>query len=225
MKAIALSYALLLAMGSLSSVAMAQSATESKRKVEWGVLHKQASLQDVRVYSLAKKKWLPLAPSRAKVRVLNLWSKSCAPCLAELPTFAKLVDSYRQKHGDSVQFLFVADPSEHTSAQEVEAFWASPWADALAQKECPGKQMLHNGVQSCLLDAVPSVDPARSESRRLTSLVHPSDESRPVTLLLDEKGVVRQAFVGSFGKNTSDLSDAIDRLLAAVSGRTGDSLR
>lgn len=220
----ALFYTLVLQVWTLSSVTHAQSATETKRKVEWGVLHKQASLQDVRVYSRAKQKWLPVPSSRAKVRVLNLWSKTCAPCLAELPTFAKLVERIREKHGESVQFLFIADPSEHTSAQEVEEFWVRPWADALAQKECPGQRMSHNGVQSCLLQAVPSVDPARSESRRLTALVHPTDESRPVTLLLDDKGVVRQAFVGSFGTNTSDLSDAIERLLAAVSGRASDSL-
>jgi UDP-3-O-acyl-N-acetylglucosamine deacetylase len=46
-----------------------------------------------------------------------------------------------------------------------------------------------------------------------------SDDSRPVTLLLDQQGVVRQAFVGSFGKSTNELIQAIEHLLAAVSGR------
>lgn len=223
MKKTSLSVSLLLSVCCLVGTAQAQSPSESKRKVEWGVLHKQASLQDVRSYSRAKQKWQQLPSSKAKVRVVNLWSKTCAPCLAELPTFASLVEQYRQKHGEAVQFLFIADPGEHTSAQDVEEFWARPWADSLAQKDCPGQRMSHHGVDSCLLRAIPNVDPARSESRRLTALVHPTDESRPVTLLLDEKGVVRQAFVGSFGTNASDLSDAIDRLLAAVSWHLGES--
>ena len=202
----------------LPSLGAAQSV--DKRKLEMNILHKRLSLSDVKVYARGKQQWQPLGRSTAKVRVVNLWAKSCAPCLAELPVFAKVVEDTKRRHGSAVQFLFIADPPEQTSAEEVVAFWQRPWADALADK-CPptgGTPMEHAGVRSCLLK-LPEVDPARSDTDALKRQLDAMDESRPVTLLLDEQGVVRQALWGAVIGSPAELQSAIDRLLGAVTGR------
>jgi thiol-disulfide isomerase/thioredoxin len=207
----------------LPSLGAAQSV--DKRKLEMNILHKRLSLSDVKVYARGKQQWQPLGRSTAKVRVVNLWAKSCAPCLAELPVFAKLVDDVKRRHGSAVQFLFIADPPEQTSADEVVAFWQRPWADALADK-CPpttGTAMEHDGVRSCLLKKLPEVEPARSDTDALKRQLDALDESRPVTLLLDEHGVVRQALWGAVIGSPAELQSAIDRLLGAVTGRPAGS--
>jgi hypothetical protein len=38
----------------------------------------------------------------------------------------------------------------------------------------------------------------------------------PITLLIDPKGVVRHAFVGSIASRAGELSDAVDRLAATL---------
>jgi len=206
----------------LPSLGAAQSV--DKRKLEMNILHKRLSLSDVKVYARGKQQWQPLGRSTAKVRVVNLWAKSCAPCLAELPVFAKVVEDTKRRHGSMVQFLFIADPPEQTAADEVVAFWQRPWADALADK-CPptgGTAMEHAGVRSCLLK-LPEVDPARSDTDALKRQLDAMDESRPVTLLLDEHGVVRQALWGAVIGSPAELQSSIDRLVGAVTGRPAGS--
>ncbi len=206
----------------LPSLGAAQSV--DKRKLEMNILHKRLSLSDVKVYARGKQQWQPLGRSTAKVRVVNLWAKSCAPCLAELPVFAKVVEDTKRRHGSAVQFLFIADPPEQTAADEVVAFWQRPWADALADK-CPptgGTPMEHAGVRSCLLK-LPEVDPARSDTDALKRQLDAMDESRPVTLLLDEHGVVRQALWGAVIGSPAELQSSIDRLVGAVTGRPAGS--
>ena len=79
--------------------------------------------------------------------------------------------------------------------------------------------MEHDGVRSCLLRKLPEVDPARSESDALKRQLDSLDESRAVTLLLDEQGVVRQALWGALIGSPDELQSSIDRLVGAVTGR------
>lgn len=91
------------------------------------------------------------------------------------------------KANPDVRFLFIADPPDATSEIEFTTFWRRSLA------------------------ALPPVEPARSTSDALRRALE--TERQPVTLLLDEKLVVRQAFVGSIGNRR--LGAAIERLLAA----------
>lgn len=213
--------ALLAAGALLFAAARAEAAGE--RELEASLVHLPVSLEGVKVYSRQLKRWQPLPPSRARVRVINLWSKVCAPCLAELPELTKLAANLKQKSG-AVQFLFVADPPDQTSAEDVVQMWTSPFVDALSRR-CPGAAMVNpsSGAPSCLLkkDQIPDSDPAHRESAELPLFIaSPAVDIRPITLLVDESGIIRQAFVGSLLGREELLRRAVERMLA-IPSRSG----
>lgn len=199
----------------------ASAAQTPEQVLEATLLHRPIALTGLKVYSRERKTWQPLRRPTARVVVVNLWARSCPPCLAELPEFAKLVADWKQKDKAGVQFLFIADPPEQTSAAEVASFWTAPLVDELAGR-CPGTRMPHGSRASCLV-AVPDSDPVRADSDSLTRAV--GSETRPLTLLLDEQGTVRQVFAGALAGRGAQLNGAIERLLAAVRGRAVLSAR
>jgi hypothetical protein len=93
----------------------------------------------------------------------------CGPCINEFPLLKNLVEGWRNK--PEVQFLFIADPPSDTTEAELVAFWTKSQA------------------------ALPRVDPARSTLSLLRNLLE--SDSQPITLLVDENLIVRQAFIGA----------------------------
>lgn len=190
----------------------------SEREIEATLIHRQISLNNVQSYSRARKTWQPLRGQGARVRVVNLWAKPCLPCLAELPELRALAATWKG-NSRAVQFLFIADPPGQTSPEDVVSFWANPYADGLAAS-CPTgedvKRVSHNGVPSCLL-TVPDEDPARSSTDDLLRSLK-SIEVRPLTLLLDEQGIIRQVFAGSIKGKRLQVLGAIERLLEVTGG-------
>ena len=181
------------------------------RALEGQLLHRRPPLSDLQSYARATAQWQKLRVAAPEVLVVNLWARTCPPCLAELPIFRDLVTAWQRKDKKAVQFLFIADPPDQTSPAEVVRFWSSPFVDTLAGPRCPGVPMQHGAQPSCLL-SVPDVDPARSEGDALSRAV--LSDVRPLTLILDQAGVVRQVFVGSLASRASELSDGIERLLS-----------
>lgn len=156
---------------------------------EGALLHRRIDLSAVRLWSRATHGWRPVGASPARVTVLNLWSIHCQPCLAEFPLLKRIVDGWRGRA--DVRFLFIADPPSDTSAAELAAFWDRS------------------------LQALPDVDPGRATTDALRRSLE--SELQPITLLLDEKLVVRQAFVGAVTGRS--LGTAIERLLRASEPR------
>jgi len=164
-----------------------QSALGHPADSEAALLHRRLDLVPVRQWHRGEDRWRPLELPVAKVYVINLWAIHCRPCLAEFPQFRNITAGWKSK--PEVQFLFVADPPNETSESEVVAFWKKNQA------------------------ALPDADPARSSSDALRRGL--DNDQEPITLLLDENLVVRQAFIGGIGSRP--LGRAIERLLQLVS--------
>ena len=180
---------------------------------ETALLHLRPELGGVEVYSRRSKSWRPFMPLPGKVLVVNLWSRSCEPCLAEM-AMLKIASARWQRRG--VEFLLIADPPVRMSRDEIVTFWERPYVDAKAGQGCPGQReraVGGNFTMRCRLE-LPDVDPARSSNERLSQSV--ATETQPLTLLLDQHGAVRQAFVGSLQGRPGELDLALERLLAAV---------
>ncbi len=201
----------------------AAAAPTGEQVLEASLLHRQIALTGLKVYSRERSAWLPLRPPTTRVLVVNLWSRTCPPCLAELPEFADLVAAWKQKDKAGVQFLFIADPPEQTSAADVASFWTTPFVDELAGRcQGQGTRMPHGSRSSCLI-RLPDVDPLRTESDELTRAI--GSETRPLTLLVDDQGTIRQVFAGALAGRGPQLNSAIERLLGAVRSRATPSAR
>lgn len=161
-------------------------ATEPPADREAALLHRRLELSALRKWSRQQGVWQPVALAAAGVYVVNLWSIKCKPCLAELPLLKNVVAGWKSK--PEVQFLFVADPPDETSESEAAAFWQSSRA------------------------ALPDAEPCRADSDDLRRTL--GDGAEPITLLLDEHFVVRQAFIGALFNRP--LGRSIERLLQSV---------
>jgi thiol-disulfide isomerase/thioredoxin len=170
------------------ATSVAHAATDTAHAdVESALLHRQLDLSRAQQWDPKRNRWLPLYLPPAKVYVVNLWSVFCKPCLTEFPQLRLLSHGWQSQR--QVQFVFLSDPPTDATDAEVAAFW-------------------HKNAS-----AVPDTGPARSDTIQLRQSLE--NDQNPITLLLDEHFVVRQAFVGSLGARP--IGRAIERLLQATS--------
>ena len=156
---------------------------------EGQLLHRRLNLDAVAQWSWTASSWSPTFAKKhtAKVYVVNLWSLTCKPCIEEFPFFKRLVDGWKQNK--NIEFVFVADPPQDNLATDLVAFW---------------KQSAAN---------LPNSPLCRAQSDSIGKDL--SNDSKPLTLILDRNFVVRQAYVGSIVNRS--LGSAIERLLRAES--------
>lgn len=155
------------------------------RTVESALLHRRLDLGGLRRYSRARRSWGP-AHVTGRLLVVNLWALRCAPCLRELPLFARMARAWRDK--PDVEFLFVADPPEETSEEQVVEHWRTP--------------------------GVPDQDPLRSSDARIQAVL--TTAMKPLTLLVDSRRIIRQVFLGSLEERNVEMAAAMERLLLAL---------
>lgn len=187
------------------------------------LLNKVLPLPALRSYSAVARAWRPLTAKPARVRVLSLWSLHCEPCIDELPMLTKMAEKWQGSSRD-VQFLFLADPPDQSSQKAVQEFWQRPSVPRLAAS-CGsgafGSPFEQNGQATCLLD-LHHADVVRSVSEESLPI---SIGARPLTLLLDDVGTVREIFLGSLRGRAEQLEGAIENLLTATRARAGASSR
>jgi hypothetical protein len=152
---------------------------------EAALLHRRIDLSGVKQWNRLSGSWQSLRVTPAAVYVVNLWSVQCRPCIAEFPLLKNVLAGWKAK--PEVQFYFIADPPGETSEIEATTFW---------QKS---------------LAALPDADPCRAETEDLRRKLE--DGAEPITLLLDDHFIVRQAFIGGIGNRP--LGRSIERLLRA----------
>lgn len=165
------------------------------REMEASLLHRRIDLGGVKQWDAARSMWRLLGQSTARLRVVNLWSIHCKPCLEEMPLLSKIVHGWRGNN--DVQFVLITDPPHDTEEAELEDFWGHPPVD------------------------LPAVKPCRSTDDRIRTALKIG--TQPITLLLDEHSVVRQAFVGTIGHR--NLGAAMERLLHVLKAQPGPAPR
>lgn len=179
------------------------------------LLNKQLLLPSLSSYSAATRTWHPLPTKPPRVRVLSVWSLPCQPCIDELPMLTEMAAKWRRQSAD-VQFLFLADPPEHNPQPALEEFWLHPNVARLAERcsaERLGTRFEVDRGPVCLLD-LHRAELVRSPAA--DGKLPLSMEIRPLTLLIDESGVVRDVFLGSLKQRPSLLERAIQNLLEAT---------
>lgn len=130
----------------------------------------------------------------ARVRVLHLWAHYCQPCQREFPWLRAMVQRAQSKFKGRVHYLFVA---EDTTSEVMQAYVGTH------KNGMPEGRMYHDTqgqIRAALRPGLPG-----------------GEVKLPTTLLLDEKGVVRHAFVGPLSEPSDrrhELLAAIDRLLS-----------
>lgn len=184
-----------------------------ERLVESRALHRRLDLTTLEVYSPALKTWRPYVPPKDKVFIINLWSKSCVPCLQEMPELARLSRLWARR--TDVEFLLAAAPPDEMSRAAVEEFFRRRIYDAAPGEACPGhpNQPPSTATRHCDLE-LPAIDPVRCRDERLVKAL--GTELKPITLLVDPRGIVRQVFVGAIVSRGGELFEAVDRLVEAL---------
>ena len=150
------------------------------------LLHRRLDLSGVMRWDRRAGSWQPLGRPTERLLVINLWSAHCKPCVDEFPLLRRMFAAWRSE--PDVRFLFISDPPHDTEAVEVVAFWQQHAA------------------------AVPDADPLRSTTDKLRATL--DNNSQPLTLLVDQQGVIRQAFVGAIQER--GLASAMERLLKVL---------
>lgn len=160
---------------------------ENPALIESELLHRRLKLDGLLAWNAARQRFDGWSENpSAKITVLHLWSPRCGPCVAELPLLQRLFAAWRSE--PAVRFLLVADFSEDSDGSDVVSFVDSHRAQFPAG---PILRLRDSSLREVLGTSV-----------------------QPLTLLLDEKQVVRQVFVGPLGGRS--LGSALQRLLATL---------
>lgn len=184
-------------------------------RLHHSLLHKRLAVPALQVFSSVTRAWRPYVAKPARVRVISLWSLHCQPCVDELPMLTGIAKRWRSQAHD-VQFLFLADPPDENPQQDVQEFWLRPHVARLAERcrsEKLGIWVSSSEQPVCMLD-LHQADVVRSPA--VDGKLPLSTGIRPLTLLVDEAGVVRDVFLGSLLQRQRQLEDAIDSLLKAT---------
>ena len=129
-------------------------------------------------------------PGQAPLLVVHLWADYCKPCLKEFPIWRDLTVAFSRKYKERVGVLFLTETSGS------EAMLAFLQANAALMP--PGPHYYDSG--EALLSFLSKDVPGNSVPL-------------PVTLLIDERRIVRHAFVGPITARRSELVAALDRLV------------
>lgn len=169
------------------------------------LLHRRLALslfQRLLIWDDRYRTWRPPRPEdvprvgeRGTLTLINLWADWCAPCRDEFPILRGLSAELARKYKGRVQGLWI---SATTSPSDMAKF-----LDEHRKKLPAGAQYLDTGE---------AVATALREG-----LANPW--SLPVTLLLDDQGIVRHAIVGRITGRLDELRTAIANLLSLASTR------
>lgn len=132
--------------------------------------------------------------TEAPVLLVHLWADWCKPCREEFPLLRDFAPALEAKYRGRVKFIYVA---VDTGASELDGFLA-------ANKGRMPEAALYLDVSERGITA-----PLRERSLR-------GQLSLPTTLLLDDRRVIRQAFVGPLLNRRAEVAESVERLWQLV---------
>jgi len=151
-------------------------------------------------------------PLPSKVRILHIWAHHCLPCKEEFPILREMDRQLRKDYRGEVLFTYVAVDIRDSEAMK--QFWTANNA------QMPIGTMFgdHNDALSRnlaeLLPQKPQKGPGDTGAMaRLLPL--------PMTLVLDDEGVIRQALVGSIASRRAELVNGVAQIYRWVKGHEG----
>lgn len=136
-----------------------------------------------------------LAQAKTPVLVLHLWADWCRPCRDEFPMLRELEARIKAAHPGQVQIVYVA---EIPNGPQMDTFLKA------------NRALMPPGPQY--------QDTAELLDRWLRPLLPDGHLTLPITLVLDDRRIVRHAMVGALRDRSVELSASIESLLA-VSAR------
>jgi len=163
---------------------------------------------NLRIFDPRSGEWLRTEtsdPPAARVIVVYLWTNTAPAAAAELPWLRELARRVEAYHGGDVRFLFIA---EGVSGQDMKAITAGPRAPSAPPAASPAAERA-SGLPFFL-------DQEGAIAETLRQALLGAKLPLPVTLLLDDQRVVRQAFIGSLASRRSELVSGISDLLYRI---------
>lgn len=192
-----------LILAGLISCTAAQASAEVKSTNPVFLLHTPiapALFQKLRIWDAKEDEWRATTASEkpvtnAAVVVVHLWADYCAPCREEFPLLRDLAKQVEAKYKDRVSFLYLCETSSST---EVARFFTT---NRTRMPTGPYYQ-----------------DTGESIANVLRANIAGGQLSLPVTVLLDEKRIVRQAIIGPITPHRGELAAGIAKLVQLADG-------
>lgn len=153
------------------------------RRAEADLLHRRVDLKGLRRWN-GTAEWPAAMPQPGVLLVVHVWATTCKPCLRELPVLLRAMDAFVDTA--EVRFALVSEDDPETLAT---CLGARP---ALQPRSSAVIHYLNGGIQ------------LRASLQ---------NQMQPLTLLLDQDLVVRQALAGSLLERRAELVRSIEAFL------------
>ena len=212
--------ALLVLLGAVPSAAAgpqtpaARTVAECTNKDETALLHHRLSIPPFSVWDSQNKEWRGTLPnegpaSSTKIRVVHVWGTWCKPCAEEFPIIKQMDLQIRADYRGDVQFVYVADTL--SSKKEMAEFMGK-------HHESMPLGLLFRDDEDKLGADLRGVLPQMTAAQSRPDSPSERQLNLPLTMLVDQNNVVRQAFVGSLLPRRADLVNGIAQLYRSMGG-------
>lgn len=153
-----------------------------------------ALLDNLRIWDTQQHLWRGMrtgeSPARRPVLVVHLWADYCKPCKEEFPLFRALAEAVEKDNPGQVGFVYLSETSD---AAAMDRF------------------LIENHPQ---MPRGPLYYDTSEAIAQLLSKHRPNGQKTlPITVLLDEQRVIRQAVIGPIGLSRAALATGIARLV------------